>query len=436
MNASPKRTRTLFRRVYLHGLLLLSLVTVALGTVGFLFGREARWRASPARLAHHAGGLLASVPDPALQAAVARLAAELDVSLAVYAEDGRLLASAGDRPPFPPQGPLRARAFRRHLGATSPAGPGRTLRLALHGAEADLVLRALGVLALVVLVVALVSAPLARAIARPIERLSQTARRLGEGDLKARTGLDRRDEIGELARAFDEMAARLERLVEGQRQLLADVSHELRTPLARIRVSLSLGAEANAADVPRRLRDIEEDVAALEALVGDLLTASRLDTGGARALRRERVDPRLLVEEAVERLSRLHPGRRVETTLESTPALDADPGLLSRVLDNLLDNATRYSEGAPVQVAVGPGEGGVTISVRDQGIGIAPEDQARLFTPFFRTDRSRARHTGGAGLGLLLSKRIVEAHGGRIGLESRPGEGTRVFVWLPAAPAA
>jgi signal transduction histidine kinase len=432
-----RRPRTLFRQIYLHGLLLLLLVAVALGTVGFFLGRDARWRLSPTRFAHHAGGLLASLPEHALAGEVARLAEELDVSLAVYAEDGRLLAAAGPTPPLLPTGGApRARTFHRHFGATSPAGPGRTLRLVLHGAEGDFVLRALGTLALIVLVVALFSAPLARAIARPIERLSQTARRLGEGDLKARTGLDQRGEIGELARALDDMAARLERLLEGQRELVAGASHELRTPLARIRVSLSLAAEAPSADLPRHLRDIDEDVSALETLVGDLLTASRLDTGGAPALRREIVDPRALVEQARLRLARLHPGRQVEVRAEPTAPVAGDPDLLARVLDNLLDNAARYSEGTPLEVALAPAEGGVTFSVRDHGIGITPEDQARLFTPFFRTDRSRARHTGGAGLGLLLSRRVVEAHGGRIALESRPGEGTLVRVWLPAAASA
>jgi signal transduction histidine kinase len=154
-------------------------------------------------------------------------------------------------------------------------------------------------------------------------------------------------------------------------------------------------------------------------------------------LRREAVPPRALVEAAVVRFSRLHPGREVASRLEDVPDVQGEPALLARVLDNLLDNAARYSEpGSPIEVSLAGDAAGIAIAVRDHGIGIAPEDQARLFTPFFRADRSRDRHTGGVGLGLTLSKRIVEAHGGRIDVESRRDEGTTVRVSLPGTGRA
>jgi signal transduction histidine kinase len=294
-----------------------------------------------------------------------------------------------------------------------------------------------GGLALVVLAIALASAPLARAIARPIENLSRAARRLGEGDLAARSGLKRSDEIGALASTFDEMAERLGRLLEGQRELLANVSHELRTPLARIQVALSLAAETEPEQARRHLREAEEDVAELDGLVADVLTVTRLDGGGSLVLRRERLDPQGLVNEAIDRFRRHHPHRAIDARLEAVAQIDAESGLVARVLDNLLDNAAKYSE-APTQVLVelAPSGAGVIVSVRDQGIGIPPEDQPHIFTPFFRGDRSRGRDTGGIGLGLALSKRIVEAHGGHIALESSPGGGTMVRVWLPGAPNA
>src|SRR4029453_6971370 len=120
---------------------------------------------------------------------------------------------------------------------------------------------------------------------------------------------------GALGRTLDEMAERLGRLLESHRELLANVSHELRTPLARIRVSLSLAAEAPPKEAARHLQAIEEDVAELEALVGDLLTASRLGAGGRVGLRREAVAPRALVEAAIGRFSRLHSGREVASRL-------------------------------------------------------------------------------------------------------------------------
>jgi signal transduction histidine kinase len=123
----------------------------------------------------------------------------------------------------------------------------------------------------------------------------------------------------------------------------------------------------------------------------------------------------------------------VEREGEPTPAVSVEAGLIGRVLDNVLDNAAKYSEpDRPIAVALRPADGGVRLTVRDQGIGIALEDHARVFAPFFRGDRSRARGTGGAGLGLSLSKQIVDAHGGRITVDSQLGAGTTVAVWLPA----
>jgi signal transduction histidine kinase len=433
------RSRTLFRRVYLHGVVLLVLVAVAVTVAGVFVGRDEKLRANPLRLAHHVGSLLAPLADDALAAQLPEIAEGLDVNLVVYTDDGRRLAAAGHRvlPPLPPQEVALlhrpdSAPRHRHLMGASAVGPERYLRLSLRISHGELVLRALGLLSLVVVLLALASAPLARAISRPIEQLAQVARRIGEGDLNARASLQRTDEIGALGRTLDEMAERLGRLLEGHKELLANVSHELRTPLARIRVSLALAAEGPPTEAARHLRAIEEDVTELETLVGDLLTTSRLDAGGRLVLRREPVELRELVEAARGRFERLHVGRRLETRFQDPPAVDGKRALLARVLDNLLDNAARYSEApSPIEVTLGPEAEGVVLAVRDAGVGIAEEDQARLFTPFFRADRSRDRNTGGVGLGLPLSKRIVEAHGGRIAIESRPGEGTTVRVWLP-----
>jgi signal transduction histidine kinase len=432
----------LYRQVYLHGVLLLVLVAMTLAFAGFFLGRDLRWRFHPTRLAQHVAGIVAPIPDDVLPGVLPRLGDELGADLAIYTDDGRPVFTTGEAAPRPLEAERAALLHRdpRALGeerhtASAATGPGRYVRLSLKRTEGLVLLRVLGSLALVVLMIALVSAPLARAIARPIEHLSGVARRLGEGDLAARSSLQRSDEIGALAATFDQMAERLGRLLEGQRELLANVSHELRTPLARIRVALSLAAEAAPEQASRHLHEIEHDVAELERLVADLLTATRLDGGGSLVLRRERIDPRGLANEAVDRFRRHYPGRTLTARLEAAPAVVAEPGLLARVLDNLLDNAAKYSEGAtPVALELAAGDGGVTIAVRDQGIGIPPKDQPRVFTPFFRGDRSRWRDTGGIGLGLALSKRIVDAHGGRIALDSSPGKGTTVTVWLPASP--
>jgi signal transduction histidine kinase len=283
----------------------------------------------------------------------------------------------------------------------------------------------------VLLVLAIVSVPFVRGITSPLERLTAAVRRFGGGELSARTGIDRNDEVGDLARAFDDMAARIERLVRSEKEFLANVSHELRTPLARVRVALEIASEGDEAKARACLREIAADLEELERLVQDVLTAARLDLARGRsgrevaALRRVALEAASLVEQAAERFRSLHPGRRLVVEASAAlPRIDADPALLRRALDNLLDNACAYSDAdQPVALRARTEGALLVIEVQDRGIGIAPEDQARLFTPFFRADRSRARNTGGVGLGLALAREIVAAHGGTIEVDSKPGEG-------------
>jgi two-component system OmpR family sensor kinase len=271
-------------------------------------------------------------------------------------------------------------------------------------------------------------------LGRPLASLSDVARQLGAGDLSARADLRRSDELGDVAEAFNEMAGRIEDLVRGQRELLANVSHELRTPLARIRVALDLAAEGSAQDAAASLSGIAGDLAELERLTNDILTSARLELSSAQPpLREERTLAKELVEAAAERFRAARPGRALRIDDGSAGAqVDVDRMLLRRALDNLLDNAAKYSEG---EIALGARaeQGSLTLEVRDRGTGIAPEDMKRLFTPFFRADRSRARQTGGLGLGLLLARRIVEAHHGTLEIESKPGEGAIAKIRVPLA---
>jgi two-component system, OmpR family, sensor kinase len=295
------------------------------------------------------------------------------------------------------------------------------------------------VIVFVLVVVGITSFLLARSIARPLDKLSRAARALGEGDLEARAAVDRRDELGAVSRSFDEMAGRVSDLLRAEKELVANVSHELRTPLSRIRVALDIAAEGDAAAARESLADIAGDLEELERLVDDILTAARLELGAAASggippLRRERFAALALLDAAAERFRQLHPERTIETAWEETlPILEGDPVLLRRVIDNLLDNAQKYSEG-PIELSARADDREIVVEVIDQGIGIAPADLARVFEPFFRADRSRTRATGGHGLGLALAARIVEAHGGRITLDSTPGVETRAVVRLPLHP--
>ncbi|HEU4385018.1 MAG TPA: HAMP domain-containing sensor histidine kinase [Anaeromyxobacteraceae bacterium] len=439
----------LFWRVYLYGVLMLLAVAAALAVAGAALGRG-EWARGPERAVRYAALRVGELRhDPRrLDEELRRVRESFGVELALYRDDGAVLAASGDpaAPPLGPEdlgrlasGPERLPGHRFGWAARIEGQPPAYLVMT-GGPRAPHLERVAAFLLAVLLALALASVPLARGIARPLERLTAAARSLGSGDLSARAGVDRADEVGELGRAFDEMADRLERLLRQEKELIANVSHELRTPLSRIRVALDLAAEGNAEKARRFLGEIAQDLSEVERLVEDILTAARLDLAQGRPgaevpLRREALPGAELVSRAAERFRSAHPGRALEVSLGGTlPELDADAALLRRALDNLLDNAAKYSEPSePVSLQAREEDGALLLEVRDLGIGIDPQDLPRLFTPFFRSDRSRARASGGVGLGLALAKRVVEAHGGTVAVESAPGKGTAVRVRVPAA---
>ncbi|GEJ59016.1 sensor histidine kinase [Anaeromyxobacter diazotrophicus] len=442
----------LFWRVYLNGLLLLVLVALAVAGVAEALGREPAGR-SPERFAAYAAARVSELrSEPAaLDRELRRLHEAFGARMTYYR--GELAVAASDEERLEPLGPdqrprLAQGAFkvpgrRFTMAAPVPGEPGAYLILTGHVPQHSL-LRGASFLTAVLLALALASIPLARAIASPLERLGRAVRAFGAGDLGARARLAAGGEVGEVAQAFDHMADRMQALVRSEKELLANVSHELRTPLARIRVALEMAEEGDLARSRRYLGEIGADLAELSRLVDDVLTAARLELAedrGASAelpLRRERADSRDLVLRAAERFQAAHPGRALALEVEETlPEVLADPALLRRVLDNLLDNAGKYSDAdRPIVLSARQRDGALEVEVRDRGIGIDAADLPRLFTPFFRTDRSRARGTGGVGLGLALAKRVVEAHGGRIAVESVPGVGTAVRFSVPRAAAS
>lgn len=285
--------------------------------------------------------------------------------------------------------------------------------------------------ALILVLVGAASVWFSRRLAKPLDELATAARRFGAGDTTARAALDRRDELGDLGRAFDEMADRTARVMQAQRQLMADVSHELRTPLARIRVALELAAEdpIAARDV---LLDVGVDLDEIDQLIGDIMTTARLDTEHTRLDRRP-ARLRDLTDRAAQRFATRHPGRTLETEVAGDREIECDSMLLRRAIDNLLDNAAKYSEpGTAVRLVVGEPVGPrVAFEIVDRGIGMSAEELERAFTPFWRSDSSRTRRTGGVGLGLALARRIARAHGGDVTLDSAPGRGTIARIDVP-----
>jgi signal transduction histidine kinase len=293
-----------------------------------------------------------------------------------------------------------------------------------------------------VLIVGLGAMVIARSVGKPLQQLSQAARAFGAGDLRARAATPSNDDLGAVLATFNEMADRIQQLVAAEKELIANVAHELRTPLARIRVALELAAEGDAKVARASISEIAVDLAELETLVNDVLNTSRFEATAVAAapagfaLHIERVAPAQIAEQAVERFRTRHPERKLSAQVApELPELEGDPNLVRRVLDNVLENAHKYSHdpASEVVLKVSSGPNTIRFEVEDHGVGIAAEDLPRVFTAFFRAERSRSRRTGGVGLGLTLAKRIVEAHGGSISIESELGHGTCVRVELPFA---
>jgi signal transduction histidine kinase len=387
-------------------------------------------------------------PD-ALAADLKRAQVDFGLRMTLYTRDGELIASNHEILP----GPLPA-ARVRELDE-KPVLPGPRPQTVVVRVRENAIVVVYGIVDLVgppitpailpIVTIGLVlgcvlvgSVLFARTLVRPLGRIAAVARDFGRGQLDARVGFRRPDELGQVAEAFDDMADRVTRLLRGQRELLANVSHELRTPLARIRVALDLAAEGDAELTREALADIGQDWGDLERLVEDVLAAARLDLGadvrGAPPLRTTLLDIGPDLVRCAARFRQLYPQQELTVDVPpGLPAIDADAGMLRRVFDNLLDNARKYSEAdSPIALSARAEDGSVVVEVADRGIGIDSADLAHVFAPFYRTDRSRARATGGVGLGLTLARRIVEGHGGRIELDSAPGVGTTARVVLPA----
>ncbi|RYZ35270.1 MAG: HAMP domain-containing histidine kinase [Myxococcaceae bacterium] len=469
-----KKARRFFRlptglltRIYLVGVIQIVLVGIGLALARDFLRNEAWRNRFDDELSYFVDEWAALRDDPvALKASLERAQQRMGMRVTLRDMNGRLLGNTRAEPAPPLSADelhVTARVTRRGPPSgpfPGPGGPGRLLVVSPYPGTPQVYAsvslpppppppdgdrQTAIVVGLVLACTGITSVAFARTLAGPLEKLASAARAFGAGRLDVRAGLRRNDELGLVSEAFDEMAGRITQLLRSQKELLANVSHELRTPLSRIRVALDLAAEGDAQTARELLPDITEDLAELERLVQDVLTTSRLElvtegaSGAAPPLRLEHVDANALLEKAAARFRTARPQHRLEVQVDGVlPGLEADPVLLRRVLDNLLDNAGKYSEpGTTVKLlARTEGDGGVQVEIRDQGIGIDAEDLARVGTPFFRTDRSRARTTGGVGLGLALVRRIIVAHGGRLTLESQPGQGTTARVLLPATGAA
>jgi len=275
----------------------------------------------------------------------------------------------------------------------------------------------------------------------PLQRMKRSMDRIAAGDLEHRVAARGLDEVAAMGRSFNTMAERINTMVTGQKELMAGVSHELRSPLARMKLQLELlRGELGAAkkEGKDRTQQIEAEVDTLNDLVGELLLASRFDLD-AVPLAPERLELCDLVEQSWQRVADTAAKRKI--TLECTPDPDAtqlvaDPTLTVRILGNLFENAVRYAREGAIRVTAirvpGADTDRVEITVADQGPGVPAEQLGRLFEPFFRADPSRSRKTGANGLGLMIVRRAVEAHGGKVRAELRSPRGLAVRFDLAA----
>jgi len=288
--------------------------------------------------------------------------------------------------------------------------------------DQDLVLL-MWVLIPAVLGAAMVAVLMARPVARDAKKICDAAMRVTEGDLTARTGVTRHDELGEAAVAFDVMVGRLDSVEKERSLMLSSISHDLRTPLAALRAAVEAIRDGVATDPDRYLTGMERQVMALSSLVDDLQLHSRL-VSGTIELHLQALDLTELADEAMETIRPLAETRNVKLLLEAKRRItvDADGSQLGRVVRNLLDNAIRHApDGSVVLVQVEQVGDRAVLRVIDQGSGFPPDFRERAFEPFTRADPARDTRTGTAGLGLSIARGIVLAHEGTVGLGDGPG---------------
>jgi signal transduction histidine kinase len=274
---------------------------------------------------------------------------------------------------------------------------------------------------------------LARALTHPIRDLTTAIRSMTAGKLKQRVAVTSRDELGELAAAFNQMSADLDRLLRSRRRMTADIAHDLRNPLTVVGGYLESMREGVLDPTPERLDTMHMEVKHLERLVEDLRTLSQAESGEL-SLNREPVSPRRLLEKMLHSYQPIADKQAISLKLDAQaglPEILADPDRLAQVLGNLISNSLRYTPSNGEIILGGRPDGNsLILTVTDNGRGIAPEALPHVFDRFYRGDSARTRAEE-SGLGLAIARSIVEAHGGAISAESSPGVGTTMKITLP-----
>ncbi len=267
-------------------------------------------------------------------------------------------------------------------------------------------------------------------VVSPLRKITAGIARFGEGDLKTRVALKRGDEIGQLARSFNEMAERLGVLIESERTLLSDISHELRSPLARLKVAVKLARTAD--DKATSLNRIERDIDRLAAIVSDVVEISLVE-GDPALKEKDQVDLQEIVDAVMQDCAVEAKVRNCVLELEGelTSPVEGNPELLRRAIENVTRNAVRYSpDGSSIYISLAELNGNAMVTVRDMGAGVPESALTRIFDPFFRVESARDTKSGGSGLGLSIARRAVQLHHGAI-VARNALPGLMVSIWIP-----
>jgi signal transduction histidine kinase len=288
-----------------------------------------------------------------------------------------------------------------------------------------------------VLSAALMSLLLARYVSSPVVRLQKASRSLAAGALDTRVGAPftrRGDEVGTLARDFDTMAERIQALVTARETLLRDVSHEFRSPLARIRMALALAERRAGTAAQPDLARIEREAERLDKLVGQVMTLTRLKTTDAPRGDLVRLDT--LVAEIVDDARFECPDAKIEYAPARDVSLRGDADGLKSAIENVVRNALTYGDRTkPIEVRIDSSAHSATVRVLDRGPGVPEAELERIFEPFYRTDKSRDHRQDGQGIGLAITARVTELHGGKVTARNRAEGGLEIVIELPLGRA-
>jgi signal transduction histidine kinase len=276
---------------------------------------------------------------------------------------------------------------------------------------------------------------LSRRTLTPVKALTSAAERLGRGDFSQRVQIKDKGELGELAQTFNSMAGDLEHAEKLRQNMVADVAHELRTPLSNIQGYLEALRDGVMKPDKETIRSLYDEASLLSRLVDDLQELSLAEAGELKlVLRAEDIGGLIRQAVAAVEAQKKAKGLSLAVELPELPPVNIDSRRIGEVLRNLLENAVAHTgKGDTITVTARQLDRLVEISVTDSGEGIPAKELPNIFERFYRVDKSRARATGGSGLGLTIARRLVEAHGGRIEVQSEPGKGSRFAFTVPVA---